>query len=75
MVDKADAKEYIVERIGKEYIVPTLGVWDSFEEIDFASLPDQFVLNQPMLAGLRTPLVMAVTGHARQRFASALRRW
>ncbi len=28
----------------KKYIIPTLGVWDSFEEIDFASLPDKFVL-------------------------------
>ena len=30
--------------IGEEYIIPTLGVWDSFDEIDFDSLPDSFVL-------------------------------
>ena len=30
--------------IGKEYIIPTLGVWDSPEEIDFDKLPKKFVL-------------------------------
>ena len=44
MVDKYEAKQYVAERIGEEYIIPTLGVWDSFDEIDFDSLPDQFVL-------------------------------
>lgn len=44
MVDKFEAKKYVAERIGEEYIVPTLGVWDRFEEIDFDALPDQFVL-------------------------------
>lgn len=44
MVDKYEAKKYVAERIGEEYIIPTLGVWDSFEEIDFDRLPQQFVL-------------------------------
>lgn len=44
MVDKYEVKKYMAERIGEEYIIPTLGVWDSPEEIDFDSLPDQFVL-------------------------------
>lgn len=44
MVDKYAAKQYIQKRIGEEYIIPTLGVWDSFDEIDFDKLPDQFVL-------------------------------
>ena len=44
MVDKYAAKSYVAERIGEEYIIPTLGVWDSFDEIDFDSLPEQFVL-------------------------------
>jgi hypothetical protein len=44
MVDKYEAKRYVAERIGEEYIIPTLGVWGSFDEIDFDSLPDQFVL-------------------------------
>ena len=44
MVDKYAVKKYVADRIGEEYIIPTLGVWDSFDEIDFDSLPDQFVL-------------------------------
>ena len=44
MVDKYEAKRYVAERIGEQYIIPTLGVWDRFEDIDFDSLPDQFVL-------------------------------
>ena len=44
MVDKITAKEYVSEIIGKEYIIPTLGVWDHFEDIDFSMLPDAFVL-------------------------------
>ena len=44
MVDKAAVKEYVAKIIGEEYIIPTLGVWDRFEDIDFESLPNQFVL-------------------------------
>lgn len=44
MVDKHDAKDYVKERIGEKYIIPTIAVWDSFDEIDFTSLPSQFVL-------------------------------
>lgn len=44
MVDKYEVKSYIADKIGEEYIIPTLGVWDKFEDIDFDKLPDQFVL-------------------------------
>lgn len=44
MVDKYEAKKYVAERIGEQYIIPTLGVWNHFDEIDFDKLPDQFVL-------------------------------
>ena len=44
MVDKAEAKKYVTEIIGEEYIIPTYGVWNHFDEIDFDKLPDQFVL-------------------------------
>lgn len=44
MVDKYAAKEYVANIIGKEYIVPTLGVWDNPEEIAWDELPRQFVL-------------------------------
>ena len=44
MVDKCEAKRYVAGIIGPEYIIPTLGVWDRFDDIDFDTLPDQFVL-------------------------------
>ena len=44
MVDKYEVKKYIADTIGEKYVIPTLGVWDSFNDIDFDSLPQQFVL-------------------------------
>ena len=44
LVDKYEVKEYVANLIGEEYIIPTLGVWNHFDEIDFDKLPDQFVL-------------------------------
>lgn len=44
MVDKAAAKQYVAGIIGEKYIIPTLGVWDHFDDIDFDELPVQFVL-------------------------------
>lgn len=44
MVDKIKVKEFVANTIGKEYVIPTIGVWNSFEEIDFNSLPESFVL-------------------------------
>ena len=44
LVDKAEVKPWVAERIGWEHVVPTLGVWDSFDDIDFDALPERFVL-------------------------------
>ena len=44
LVDKAEVKPWVAERIGWEHVVPTLGVWDSFDDIDFGALPERFVL-------------------------------
>lgn len=44
LVDKAAVKPWVAERIGWDHVVPTLGVWDSFDEIDFDALPERFVL-------------------------------
>lgn len=44
MVDKLRVKDYVSEKIGSDYVVPLLGVWDRAEDIDFASLPRRFVL-------------------------------
>lgn len=44
LVDKFEVKEYVAPIIGQEHIIPTLGVWDCFDDIDFDKLPNQFVL-------------------------------
>lgn len=44
MVDKFAVKEYVSNLIGSEYVIPCLGVWERFEDINFDKLPDQFVL-------------------------------
>lgn len=44
LVDKAEVKQIVADRIGAEYVIPTYGVWDKFEDIDFSALPDKFVL-------------------------------
>ncbi len=42
--DKYEVKKIIEEKIGKKYVVPTIGVWDKFDDIDFDKLPNKFVI-------------------------------
>lgn len=44
LTDKYLVRDYVKEKIGDEYLVPLLGVWDKFDDIDFDKLPDKFVL-------------------------------
>lgn len=44
MVDKNLVKEYVSSLIGEDYIIPTLGIWNTFDEIDIKKLPNRFVL-------------------------------
>lgn len=44
LVDKCKVKEIVGKKIGEQYIIPTLGVWDRVDEINFNALPEQFVL-------------------------------
>ena len=44
MVDKIAVKDYVAEKIGQEHIIPTLGIYNSFSDIDFDKLPDKFVI-------------------------------
>lgn len=44
MVDKYLVREYIKEKIGEEYLVPLVGVWDNPDEVDFDALPNKFAL-------------------------------
>lgn len=43
-VDKYLVKQYVADKIGEQYVVPLLGVWEKAEDIDFDFLPEQFVL-------------------------------
>lgn len=44
MVDKYEVKKYVSDVIGEKYIIPTLGIYNSFDEIDFEKLPNKFVV-------------------------------
>ena len=44
LVDKYAVKSWVAEKIGTKYVIPTLGLWTKVEEIEFANLPNQFVL-------------------------------
>lgn len=44
LVDKYAVKKWVADRIGERYIIPTLGAWKKFDEIEFEKLPNQFVL-------------------------------
>ena len=44
LADKYLVRDWVKEKIGDEYLIPLLGVWDKFDDIDFDKLPDKFVL-------------------------------
>lgn len=44
LVDKVNVKHYISKSIGEEYVIPTIGIWDSFDEINLNVLPDRFAI-------------------------------
>lgn len=44
LVDKYRVKHWVAEKIGEQYVIPTLAVYDSVDDIDLDKLPNQFVL-------------------------------
>lgn len=44
LVDKYEVKKWVKERIGEKYVIPTIGVWDSLDSIEWNDLPEKFVL-------------------------------
>lgn len=44
LVDKYEVKQIVSKKIGEEYIIPTIGIYNSFEEINFDKLPEKFVI-------------------------------
>ena len=53
MVDKYEVKKYVADLIGGEYVVPTYGIYESYNEIDFDVLSNQFVLKVTHYGGSR----------------------
>ncbi|MBQ8426733.1 MAG: glycosyl transferase [Clostridia bacterium] len=77
MVDKYGVKKYIADKIGEEYVIPTLGVWDKFADIDFDSLPEQFVLKTTHDSGgvvICTDKSMFNIGKAKEKLTRSLKR-
>lgn len=57
LVDKYLVRDWVKEKIGEEYLIPLLGVWDHFDDIDFDSLPDKFMLKTNHGAGWNIPVL------------------
>lgn len=51
LADKYRVRDFIVKRVGSDYLIPLLGVYDNVEDIDFSKLPDSFVLKTNNGAG------------------------
>jgi hypothetical protein len=44
LVDKYGVRDYIAKKLGEDYLIPLLGCWENFEDIQFNELPNRFVL-------------------------------
>lgn len=44
LADKYLVRDWVAERIGSDYLIPLLGVWDKFDDINFDTLPNRFAL-------------------------------
>lgn len=44
MVDKLAVKDFVSRKIGAEYVIPTIGIWDNMDDIDWDSLPMKYVM-------------------------------
>ncbi len=76
LVDKYEVKQYIKEKLGEQMVIPSYGVWEHFDDIDFDKLPNQFVLKCTHDSGrfciCRDKAVFDVEG-ARKKLETSLR--
>ena len=42
--DKLLVRDYVADKIGEEYLIPLIGTWEKFDDMDFEKLPNKFVL-------------------------------
>ncbi len=66
--DKYEVRSFVAEKIGEEYLIPLLGVWDRFEDIDFSTFPDRFILKATHGSVMNVPV------EDKSRFDKALAR-
>lgn len=59
LVDKIQVKDIMKKKIGEQYIIPNLGVWDNVEDIEWESLPDKFVIKTNHSGGNTGVIVVA----------------
>lgn len=52
LADKVEVKKWVAERLGEEYVIPTIGIWDNADEVDFEALPERFVIKCSHNSGL-----------------------
>lgn len=69
--DKYAVREWVKKTIGEKYLIPLLGAWDSFDEIDFDKLPSRFVLKANHASGWN----LIVTDKAKLDIKSARRKF
>ena len=51
LTDKFEVRKWIKDKIGEQYLIPLLGVWDKFDDIEFQALPKSFVLKTNNASG------------------------
>lgn len=44
LADKYAVREWVAQTVGEQHLIPLLGVWESFNDIDFSALPEQYAL-------------------------------
>lgn len=51
LTDKAAVRDWVAQKIGEEYLIPVVGIYDSVDEIDFDSLPEEYVIKMNHCSG------------------------
>ena len=84
LVDKYEVKKIVASLIGEKYIIKLLGVWNSFDDIDFKTLPQKYVLKCThdsggvLIVNRNIDLNEAkkfINGHLNRNHAEAGREW
>ena len=78
--DKYAVRAWVSETIGEEYLIPLIGVWDKYEDINFKVLPEQFVMktnhgsNDVVIVRSKSKLSLAQKIEMRRKITNSLKR-